>query len=323
MHSTILDATALETCVAAAVVAPSLYNSQPWRFRLDPETVTFHIRAAPAPGLRFTDPDGRAVHVSVGACVLNLRVAMAHFGWTPRTRLLPAPADPALLATVRPTETGALDPSQAELYEALWRRHSSRLPFTGEPLSPVLCAELATAAAVEGADLLFPDAAETARLLALTAEGERRNRADPDRASESRRWVREDPYAYPRTGLPLATLGPQDAREHLPLRDFTAERHAERLPARSFERSPFIALLTTAHDRRTDWLRAGQALERVLLTATARGLRSSLLHQPLEWPDLRHEASPRTGHAQILIRLGHGPQGPATPRRAVEEVIEG
>ncbi|MEV0175925.1 nitroreductase family protein [Streptomyces sp. NPDC050803] len=327
MHSTSLDAAALETCVAAAVAAPSLYNSQPWRFRLDPQTVTFHVRAAPAQSLRFTDPEGRALHVSVGACVLNLRIAMEHFGWTPVTRLLPSPGDPSLLATVSPTEsrTGEPEVAEAELYAALWRRRSSRLPFSGEPPTQRLRAELAAAAGAEGAALFFPDAAETARMLALTAHGERRNHSDADRAAESRRWVREDPYSASDTGVPLEALGPQDAREQLPMRDFTAQRHPERLPARSFEKAPVVALLTTEHDRRADWLRAGQALERVLLVATARGLRTSLLHQALEWPDLRQALSPtpdHPGHAQILVRLGHGPQGPATPRRTVEPLFD-
>ncbi|MEU9733897.1 nitroreductase family protein [Streptomyces sp. NPDC048002] len=322
MHSTILDATALETCVAAAVAAPSLHNSQPWRFRLDPETVTFHIRAAPDPGLCLTDPDGRALHVAVGACLLNLRVAMAHFGWTPVTRLLPVPRDPALLAAVCPTEvgTGPLT-ADADLYGPLWRRHSSRLPFTGDDLPPQVRADLTAAARAEGASLHFPGRRETERLLGLTARGERRNHESPGRVRESRRWVRDDPYEEYETGLPPEALGPQDARERLPLRDFTGQRHADRLTARSFETAPVVALLSTRHDRRADWLRAGQALERVLLVATAGGLRTSLLHQAMEWPDLRRLLSPVSGHAQMLIRLGHGPQGPVTPRRPVASVL--
>ncbi|MFE3633551.1 hypothetical protein [Streptomyces sp. NPDC059168] len=85
---------------------------------------------------------------------------------------------------------------------------------------------------------------------------------------------------------------------------------------------PLVALLTTEHDRRSDWLRAGQALEHLLLVATAHGVRASLLHQPMEWPDLRRALSPAsdlTGHAQMLVRLGHGPEGPATPRRAPDQ----
>ncbi|WP_155056073.1 Acg family FMN-binding oxidoreductase [Streptomyces blattellae] len=324
MRSTSFDAAILETCVSAAVAAPSIFNSQPWRFRLEPETVTFHVRAAPGAGLRYTDPDGRALHLSAGASVFNLRVAMAHFGWEPVTRLLPSPADPDLLASVRPTELAAGRPrgTDAELYSVIWRRHSSRFPFSGRPVPPYPRIELAAAAGAEGAWLGFPEADETVRLLALTAQAEQRNRLDADRVKESRRWVRGDPYEAADTGLPWAALGPQDARERLPMRDFTAQRRPQRLPARFFETAPAIALLTTEHDRRTDWLRAGQALERVLLLAAARGLRASLLHQAMEWPDLCESAAPEPAHAHMLIRLGYGPEGPATPRRPARTVID-
>ncbi len=322
MRSTTFDAAVLETCVSAAVAAPSIFDSRPWRFRLDPETVTFHVRAAPGRGMRHTDPYGRALHLSVGACVFNLRIAIAHFGWEPVTRLLPRPGDPDLLASVYPTEPAAGLPlaAGAHLYEAIWRRHSSRLPFSDRPIAPCLRSELAAAAAAEGAGLGFPEPAEAVRLLALTEEAERRTRQDADRGTESRRWVRQDPYDQAHTGLPYPAPGPQDARERLPMRDFTARRHPGRLLARPCETTPALALLTTGHDRRADWLRAGQALENVLLVATDQGLRASLMHQPMEWPDLRDALTLAPGHAHILIRLGYGLEGPSAPRRAAHTV---
>ena len=326
MHSTTLAAVIPETCVTAAAAAPSIHNTQPWRFRLDAESATFQVRAAPERGLRHTDPAGRGLHVSVGACLLNLRVALAHSGWSPVSRLLPCPEDPGLLAIVRLVGSVARPTAhRADLYEAIWRRRSSRLPFSGRPLAPYLRVELGEAARVEGARLWFPDPVETGRLLRLTAEAEHRNRVDTDRAAESNRWVHRDLQPAPDVGLPQAVLGPQDAREHLPLRDFTAQRHTERLFARPFEAAPVLAVLITEHDRRADWLRAGQALQHVWLLATAQGLRASLLHQALEWPDLRRSLSPtpgRTGQAQMLIRLGYGPEGAESPRRAPGAVLD-
>ncbi|GAA2271944.1 hypothetical protein GCM10010415_43450 [Streptomyces atrovirens] len=329
-----MDSTALttpdvvipESCMSAAVAAPSIHNTQPWVFRLDPASATFQVRAAPERGLRHTDPTGRALHLSVGACLFNLRIALAHSGRAPVRRLLPSSEDPGLLAVVRLAgSTGRRSTRhRADLYEAIWRRHSSRLPFSGRPLPPSLRGELGEAARAEGARLRFPDPVETETLLRLTAEGEHRNRIDIDRATESIRWVHRDLEHGRDVGLSRAVLGPQDARERLPLRDFTAQRHPERLPARPFEAAPHIAVLITDHDRRTDWLRAGEALQHVWLLATAHGLRASLLHQGLEWPDLRRALSPtrgRTGHVQMLVRLGYGPEGAEGPRRAPSRVL--
>ncbi|WP_328433443.1 hypothetical protein [Streptomyces sp. NBC_00425] len=120
-------------------------------------------------------------------------------------------------------------------------------------------------------------------------------------------------------------MGPQDARERLPLRDFTAQRRPEGLTARPFEPDPPIALLTTAHDRRVDPLRAGQALERVWLVTTVRPARFRD-GSAVEWDDLRDTlvtSCDGSAHPQLLIRLGHGPQGPATPRRAAGREITG
>ncbi|MEV0220386.1 nitroreductase family protein [Streptomyces sp. NPDC050704] len=323
MSSTTLDVPTLETLISAAVAAPSIHNTQPWRFRLDPDTVTLEIRAVAERGLRHIDPTGRALHLSAGCALLNLRVAVAHFGWGPVTRLLPRPDEPDLLATVRLAGTARPGTPGPPLYGALWRRHSSRLPFSERPLPTAVTAELAEAAHAEGATLTRPTPHGTDRLLRTTWEAEHRNTKDAERAMESRRWVHE--VGNGALGMPPETLGPQDFRDRIPMRDFGAHRHPDHLPARPFEQRPLIAVLSTAHDRRADWLRAGQALERVLLVATAHGIRASLLHQALEWPDLRERLlSPedRRGHAQMVIRLGYGPEGSPSPRRTASQVLE-
>ncbi|MBI0299905.1 hypothetical protein JBE04_36965 [Streptomyces sp. PRKS01-29] len=331
MQPAMLDAAILEKLISAAVAAPSIHNTQPWRYRLNPDTVTLEVRAAPERALRYADPMGRALSVSAGAAVFNLRVAVAHFGWDPVVRLLPYRSQPDLLATVRlaasPADrAGRHADGRDDLYDVIWRRHSSRSPYSARRLPARVLCDLTEAARANGATLRLADPEETSWLLRLTAEAERRVRGDPRRLAESRAWIRDTgPY-----GIPPAALGPRDATGRLPMRDYLGPRPDGRpdgdRPAAPFEPHPTIAVLTTDQDRRTDWLWAGQALEHVLLLATSHAVRASLLHQALEWSDLRwslSDAHPASGHVQMLIRLGYGPLGPATPRDAAAESLDG
>ncbi|WP_224281962.1 nitroreductase family protein [Streptomyces sp. LS1784] len=324
MSTLALDAPTLEKLVSAAVAAPSIHNSQPWRFRLRPDTSTLEVRADRSRAVPAADPQGQALHISVGAAVLNLRVAARHLGWAPDVRLLPEPAEPDLFAVVRlDTQAPAPAPGTEKLYEAIWRRHSIRTPFTAVPVPRAVLDELTGAARAEDAALHLPDHTETARLLHLTAEAERRSTTDEAQRAESRSWIRTGDA--PPYGIPARALGPQDLAGRLPMRDFSAIRAAEHQAPALFEREPRIAVLTTDHDTPADWLRAGLALEHVLLAATVHGVRASLLHQAMEWPYLRWEARDphqRPGHVQMLIRLGYGPEGARTPRLAPGEVLD-
>jgi hypothetical protein len=93
----------------------------------------------------------------------------------------------------------------------------------------------------------------------------------------------------------------------------------------TFEYTPHLALLSTPGDGPAEWLGAGQALERVLLEATLVDLATSLTSHVLETPELRplvRDPGSGTGQVQMVLRLGHGPRGPATPRRPVTDVLD-
>ena len=325
-----LDAETVAALVQDATAAPSMHNAQPWKFRFLPGSATFHIRADLERALPQTDPTTRALHLGCGAALFNLRVAAAHAGWDTDTRLLPDPEDISLLAAVRltgPAPPGSPADATARLHPAVHRRHTSRDPFTDEEIPAALKDTLREAAQAEGARLTFPDAWHVDSLLDLVRDAEDLDTLNPAAARETASWVRigSDEGGAADDGIPGHALGPRKHGGKAPVRDLARGRAVADRGTATFESTPQIALLGTVHDRATDWLRAGQAMERVLLVATLDGVSTALNSHALEWPELRWDArDPRSemGYVQMMMRLGYGPEAPATPRRPVQDVLD-
>ena len=167
-----------ERLIEAATAAPSMHNSQPWRFVARLADRVIEIYADPTRTLRRGDPRGRAVHLACGSALFNLRLAIAQAGCEPVARLLPSPRDPLLLASVRLAGPYRSRPAERDLYAAIRDSRGGRVPYPRHPLPRGLLAALAEAAALEGASLRLLDQADALRILRRSAA------ADPDLASD-------------------------------------------------------------------------------------------------------------------------------------------
>ncbi|MFC5812053.1 Acg family FMN-binding oxidoreductase [Streptomyces heilongjiangensis] len=321
-----IDEKTVTALVEDAAAAPSMHNAQPWEFRFLRDDGTFHVRADLDRAMPRTDPATRALHLGCAAALFNLRVAAAHAGWTPVTELLPDPSDPRLLAVVRLTGQAPAEDDLAPLHPAIRRRHTSRQPFSDEVVPDAIKDGLSAAALLEGARLAFPDMWHIQTLLDSVRDAEGRDAHDPAAVEELRHWVRvgTQERGTAGDGVPDYAFGPLKRYGGAPVRDFAGRQP---LPGREtvvFESAPQLAVLGTRDDRPRDWLVAGQAMERVLLQATLDGLATSLTSQALEWPEVRwitRDPESAMGFVQMVMRLGYGPSGPATPRRPVDEVL--
>jgi hypothetical protein len=343
----VLDAETVASLVADATLAPSMHNAQPWKFAFDERSRTFALRADTSRGMPQADPEGRALHLGCAAALFNLRVAAVNAGWETVTRLLPDSSDPQLLAELVLAQPREAYDELAGLYPAIRRRHSSRVPFRAERIEEPLLDVLRRAALLEGARLVIPGELHRQTILDLAREADLLDLEDPAYQAEMAQWVgdRDGPReaggggagAKERDfGIPGYALGPRPRSGGAPMRDFGAAADTGRAvekgaPGRTarreyadFEESPQLALLGTVHDRPADWMRAGQALERVLLEATLDGLVTSVASQALERSELRWAARDpeyAMGHVHMVIRLGYGPEGLSTRRRPVTDVL--
>ncbi|NJP79075.1 nitroreductase [Streptomyces sp. AA8] len=312
--------------VGDAAAAPSMHNAQPWRFRYARESGVFRLYADFERTLPHSDPGNRALHLGCGAALFNLRVALASAGLHPDVTLLPDPSDPALLATVQTGPPGARDAGLARLHPAVRERHTSRYPFAETDIPEDLCAALAEAADTEGAVLAFPGSWHLRWIEELAEEAEARNLTDDGSKEDLARWTRTGAAEADTAsdGVPEYAFGPRKHGGRAPMRDYSGGEAPGGLGSVPFESNPHLALLSTPGDLPRDWLTAGQAMERVLLLATLEGLATSFSTQALEWPDLRwplRNPVTGTGHVQMILRLGYGPQGTTTPRRPVRDIL--
>ena len=308
----------LIAAVEAAVRAPSLHNSQPWRFRLRDGGIELRVDRDRLPAMPARDWGAR---ISCGAALYNLRLALAVAGRPADVRMRPYTGDPSVAARLVPGDPRPPARAERELYEAIARRRSNREPFFVTPVPGDLRTRLIQAARTEGGWLeMVIGPAAVAAVAEIAHAANRVLDRDTAYVEELARWIRHVPAA---DGVPVSAGGPVgEPQDVLPQRAFGARTRA---PGRDFEPEPLVAVLGAAGDTQVDQITAGQALQRVLLTATDAGLAASMLSQPIEVPSAREQlrlALGRFGTPQMVLRLGYGQPGFPTPRRSVAEVVD-
>jgi hypothetical protein len=315
--------------VAAAVWAPSVHNTQPWRFTADGQQIS--LRADTGRQLMVADPDGRELMISCGAALFTARLALRSLGYIPQTSVLPDPGQPLLVARVSWDRQAACTEAEQALFGQVRQRRTHRGGFDLEPLAPGLLAVLREGAARYGAMLrIVADDGRRAALAAAIQAAERAQRADSAYVREMARWV--SPPGSARTDGVPPTSYPARAEHTDP--DFAGRdfAHGRGWGLPPFSTAPWprsagvAALLATACDRPADWVNAGQALQRILLTASTCGAAAALHTQPLELGWLRESIRTRLSdgaYPQLVLRFGKVIQAAASVRRPPGDVLSG
>ena len=316
------QATALRRAAVRATYAPSVHNTQPWRMHLTEGRLD--IYADLSRQLSVLDPTCRQLYLSCGCALMNARVSIAGSGGSARVNRLPKALPSTLVASVSPSDEPA-DLALAALDPVIELRQTNRREFADDRVPESVLAALEAAAAAEDALLyLIEDQQAKVVVAMLSQRADAIENLNPAYRAELRAWTTEDPDrgdGVPSLAVPRVNGAAED---DIPIRDFDP-RGSGGLPART--RSSIkqtLALLCTEGDGPADWLRAGEALERVLLEITRRELAASLLTQITEVPATRAELRRElklTGYPHLLIRIGRAPATPAARRRRLVDVL--
>jgi len=310
--------------VRFATLAANGHNTQPWRFRLAGDSIDIlpdFSRRTPV-----VDPDDHHLFVSLGCAAENLIIAATATG---RPGELTIGADPASDgATFRFTSGPAVS---GDLAAAIPARQSTRAPYDGAPVAADILTALAVAATGPGVQsTIISDRTALDRIRDLVVAGNDAQMADPAFTRELKAWLRFSPRSAATSGDGLFAA----ASGNPVLPDFVGGLAFDLFVTPASERDRYARQLDTASGvilfvaERADpahWIAVGRACQRFALAATSRGLKHSFINQPVEVPELRPALAELAGYPNrrpdILMRFGHAPNLPFSPRRAVEAVL--
>jgi nitroreductase len=319
--------------VETALRAPSVHNTQPWRWRIRTDTVinAVELHADRFRHLAATDPDRRDLLLSCGAALHHLRAALAAAGTAVAVDRFPDADDREHLATVTPVP-GDRAAVAASLASAIPHRRTDRRQLHEHPVPRDLVDVLVTRAGEEGA-LLVPvtDPDRRALLLAVLTQADVLQRTHAGYMSELQRWTHRPHGGH--DGIPRDTITapPIGAGAGNPHRRFGAPGLAQTpTPPGSHPDGAVFLVLTTGQDTAPARLRAGEAVSAVLLAATRAGLATTPFSQAVEVDRSRQRLQyevlggvPET--PQLVVRVGWPATGaaplPPTPRRPLATVL--
>lgn len=327
------DRATVEAALAVAVRAPSIHNTQPWRWRLDADGLT--LLADRSRQLQVADPDGHSLLISCGAALTLTELGLRAQGWRLETVRLADSGDEDVLARIRPTGRAEPDPDVESDANAALRRRSDRRPFTAGQLPAELIEELRAVSSDGHARVDFPDRDDQRIDLAVAVSwADRVERDDEAYRAEMNKWVRDPDVHATSDGVPLEAV-PRVDPEHprhtdVPLRDFEVGMTGRQLIEQDVDERPLIAVVFTDSDSVADHLYSGEAMMRLMLKAQRDGLATCPLSQAVDFAAFRTRVSGLmgwVGYPQMMLRIGY-PSRPAdelvrTPRRAVGEVLDG
>lgn len=324
MGHTRVELNVIKDVVQLACRAPSLFNSQPWRWIAQDDTLQLFLDKDRV--LYSTDHSGREALLGCGAALDHLRVACAAAGWRTVVERLPNPNNPLHLASIEFRPMEGITEGHRLRAEAILRRRTDRLPFTAPPDWASIEAQLHRSVTSEAvrldviADELRPELANASRLTASL------RLYDTSYHSELSWWT--GPFESAE-GVPHNTLVSASEADRVQVgRDFPRVQQGDRRAQFGCDESKILVLSTRDNDR-VSVLECGEMLSAVLLDATMEGLATCpLTHITELWAsrDIVSSLIGQTTTPQILVRVGLAPahEDPPTPtpRRPIDEVLE-
>jgi nitroreductase len=323
MRSALKETPELPGFIRFAALAANSHNTQPWRFKISDSGI--EILPDLTRQIPVVDPDNHHLFASLGCAAANLALAAGANGKAGELSF-DAKNEGSVLFTY-----GGTMANYPSLVEAITKRQSTRSEYDGKLVGAAELQHLVNASTISGVDVvLITDKPQINKIRDLVISGNTSQMADPKFVKELKEWIRFNPSSAMKTGDGLfsaASGNPMlpDWLGEVAFEWFYAVKTEKDKIARQINSSAGVAVFVSQKDDPEHWVLAGTACQRFGLQATALGIKTAFINQPVEVPSLRPELANLVGLAgrrpDIVMRFGYGPTMPYSARRPIAGII--
>jgi len=282
----------LKSLLYYAALAPSIHNTQPWRFEVRNKSILLY--ADESRRLSIADPQARQLHISCGAALDHLSLAFRYHELEPLVELFPITKNVQCIAQISIQGTCPCSILEKSLFNAMKDRHTTRAPFLPQRIDSEIAEELTNIISMNINRFTgISDPELRNKVVKLVMQADRHLVDDENYQNELFSWIESNSYKL-NDGMPLERLELPDMQTSTSSNSATIE-------------NTIMGLLSSQSDSTKDWVSTGQALSRMLLYAAVKGLSASFLNQPIDVPALRPQLANLVGiegYPQMLILLG-------------------
>lgn len=293
----------LKFLVNYAIFAPSLYNTQPWSFRILDHTVD--IYADRSRGLAVVDSEDRYLTISCAAAIQLFETALKAFGFDFESSLYPDLNDPDLLGRITVRSNKPDHVPDEDMLRAIVNRTTIRRGFRSQSLPSAFRDGFVTRGHPFGVHLQVIESEDAQQLLLdHLLELERIQWEDAHFRREVESWM-HPMRERTRDGVPV--------HRGEPLGPYLWGKYSE-APA---DATMLVALMLEADTPRA-WVEAGRTLMQKLVEASMHGVGAAIIRlmpiSVLVRSALCHSAA-CTGEPVLLLRFGYPLRRYITSRR--------
>src|SRR5215213_1882183 len=300
-----------------AILAPSIHNTQPWRFSVAEDRIL--VFSDQLKWVEVADADQRELHISIGCALENLIISAEHFGYGHQVHYFPRTTDGKQFTELILTPGGGPSSLRSrDLFDAILVRRTNRERYEARAVSEEDERRLQACFIEEGVTLYMTSEPEIRREAdALVGRADAIQFSDPAFREELAYWMGRGVFGTPWLFARLSQM----AASYLDLGKYVAKKESDLLMG-----APVLAVICSEENDRESQVRVGQAFERMALTAAALGIGIQPMSQLLQVPDTKAELAQLIGCAnsfpQQSFRLGYaGAEKEHTPRRRLVETL--